>query len=149
MQYEFRLTQEQKHILNDLVNTKGASYEQDESNELNDVIEDALNGLEHFDTGDKVILISKPEVHPQVWNALRKGNAGKVVDFDNGDVDPSFRKGMAVNKNLLEALFDLLKVLIEQFTKLLSGGRPGDGDAAGGPSKSRTPRRDAESAYER
>lgn len=148
MQYEFRLTQEQKSLFNELVNTKGASYEQDESDDINDLLEENLNALDEFNAGPQYILISKPEVHPQVWNALRKNNAGKVVDFENGDVDPSFRKGMQVNKNLLEALFDLLKVLIIEFTNMLTGKRPGSGNADG-PSKARTLRRDAESAYER
>lgn len=143
MQYELRLTQEQKILLGEFVNTKGASYEQNESDNINDILEKNLDELNKFNAGTQVVLISKPEVHPQIWNALRKNDLGTIVDFDNGDVDPTFRKGMKVNKNLLEALFDLIKFLIIEATNMLTGKRPGVSNADG-PGKARAPRRDAD-----
>ena len=142
-----RLTQAQKEQFNDIYNAYGSSYELNESSKLNDEFENAADKLSVEPSG-QYVLISKPEVHPQVWAALGKAGIGKAQDFNNGDTNPDYRKARKVDTNLLEALLALLVTLIKSLTTALKGGSGDDGDEQT-PKAGRKPRQRPEDSYER
>lgn len=142
-----RLTQAQKEQFNDIYNAYGASYELNESPKLNDQFESAADKLSVEPSG-QYVLISKPEVHPQIWAALGKAGIGKNQDFDNGDSDPEYQKARKVDTNLLEALLALLVTLIKSLTTALKGGSGDDGDEHH-PKQGKVRKARNEDAYER
>lgn len=130
----FRLTQEQKIAL---VKT----HEKYKGQKLTDEIYKASSGLEHLPLSGEYILISKPEVTDEVWDALVKAGIGQVRKFDNGDQDPDYRKALEVERNLMEAIFQVLESLIRAVVKGVTG--KGQGIAEGRtPDKARRLRRD-------
>lgn len=136
----FRLTQEQKIALIKVHETYKGS-------ELSDNIYDAASNFESLPHSGVYFLISKPEVTDEVWNALKKANIGKVVKLENGDSDEDYKKGIEVEKNLLEAILEFLEKLIRAIAKGATGKQ---GIADGRTSEwARKPRNDAENAYER
>ena len=141
-----RLTQAQKEQFNAIYNEYHESFELNESEKLNTAFEEANDNLTVEPSG-QYVLISKTEVHPQIWTALGRAGIGKVQDFDNGDSDPEYQKARKVDTNFLEALLALLVSLIQSLTKAIGGGSGSDGDEqthrAG-----RKPRR-SEDGYER
>lgn len=142
-----RLTQAQKEQFNDIYNAYGDSYELNESSKLNDEFEKAADKLSVEPSG-QYALISKTEVHPQVWTALSKAGIGKSQDFNNGDSDPEYQKARKVDTNLLEALLALLVTLIKSLTTAMKGGSGDDGDEQS-PKAGRKPLQRAEDGYER
>lgn len=140
-----RLTQAQKEQFNDIYTAYGSSYELNESSRLNDEFENAADKLSVEPSG-QYVLISKPEVHPQVWTALGRADVGKIQNFDNGDEDPEYNKARKVDVNVLEALLRLLVSLIQSATNALAGGSEGYGD--GQPPKSiKKPRQRSDDGY--
>jgi len=146
-----RLTQEQKIILSEFRESHGDEYHKDSSNKLNDLFRDSADEFNDIPDSGEYVLISKAEVHNQVWTALVKsGASSKPEHFENGDSDPEYKQSVKVEKNLLEALLDLFAALIEALTKLLGGGRSGEKvieDSDRAPGRSR--KRDRESGYDR
>lgn len=118
--------------------------------ELADKFIEGVDRFEKLPGSREFILISKPEVTDQVWDALVKSRIGKVIDFDNGDSDDDYKKGMVVEKNLLEAFIQFITILLQKIFEGLSGGKVrGSGhDDDRAPGKGRRPR-DAENGYER
>ncbi len=145
-----RLTDDQKVQLNEVFEgMKSENYESDDSQTLNDNIESLVESHIHLNeySGDNV-LISKPEVHNQIWTALKKSGIGKIVDFQNGDNDPNYNKGMLINKTLFEAILDALIIIVHKLLgdpqdncNVKSGSRP--------PSLATRPRRGLDDTYER
>lgn len=121
MEQANRLSQAQKIFLNEIYESFGDSYHINESLRLNDIFERAADSL-NVEPSDQCFLISKSEVHPQIWNALRRARVGKLQHFDNGDEDPEYNKARKVDTNLLEALLALLVNLIQSLTKAIGGG---------------------------
>jgi len=143
-----RLTKEQKNDFNRIFIEYGESYELDESGKLNEEFEKAAEGLEYIKPSAQHIFVSRPEVHPQIWNALIRSGIGKPQQFDNGDSDPEYNKAAEVEKNLLEALLALLVRLIEALTKAVTG-RTGGSEDDWSSRASRKPRRAVEDGYDR
>lgn len=145
-----RLTQEQKIILSEFRESHGDEYHKDSSNKLNDLFRDNTDDFQDIPDSGEYVLISKAEVHNQVWTALVKSGAtSKPEPFENGDKEAEYRQAVKVEKNLLEALLSLFVVLIEQLTKLVSG-RSGEkvSEDEPAPGKGRRPRAE-ESRYGR
>ena len=145
-----RLTEKQKTQLNEIFeDLKSENYESNDSQSLNDSIESLVESLMHLNEyGDDNVLISRPEVHNQIWTAFKKSGVGKTIDFQNGDSDPNYNKGMLINKTIFEAILDALLLIVR---KLL--GDPQD-NGNGKPDSRRPilatrPRQDLDSAYER
>lgn len=135
-----RLTQVQKEAFIKV----HQSYEEQE---LQDTINDAASKFEDLPNSGEYILISKPEVTDEVWDALVKAGIGEVRKFENGDTDPDYKKGLEVERNLMEAIFEFLEGLIRAIVKGVTG--KGQGIAEGRtPDKARRPRRDAGDALE-
>ncbi|MDM1709587.1 hypothetical protein HX137_02925 [Pseudomonas sp. 165] len=117
-----RLTQDQKVLFAKLFEQHGDSYELNNSEKLNAMLEECASSFENLPKGDEHVLISKTEVHPQIWKALEKSGVSLGVEnFDNGDEDPEYQKSMKVEKNLFEALIALLAALLEMLTSALTG----------------------------
>ena len=117
-----RLTQDQKVLFAKLLEQHGDSYELNNSEKLNFMLEEYASSFESLPKSDEYVLISKTEVHPQVWRALEKSGVSRGVEnFDNGDGDPEYRKSIKVEKNLFEALIALLAALLEMLTNALTG----------------------------
>jgi len=136
----FRLTHEQKIALIKV-------HETYKGQELTNAINKASSDLEDLPNSGEYIFISKPEVTDEVWAALVKAGIGEVRKFENGDVDPDYKKALAVERNLLEAIFECLEMLIRAIVKGVTG--KGQGIAEGStPGKARKQRRDTEDAYE-
>ncbi|CAI3810731.1 hypothetical protein GLGCALEP_06367 [Pseudomonas sp. MM221] len=145
-----RLTQDQKVLFAKLFEEHGDSYELNNSEKLNAMLEEYASSFDSLPRGDEYVLISKTEIHPQVWKALEKSGVSRGVEnFDNGDEDPEYRKSMKVEKNLFEALIALLSALLEMLTNALTG-RHGaaPGADAGGRETRRRPRVDNDSGYQ-
>ncbi|WP_155943739.1 hypothetical protein [Pseudomonas sp. G5(2012)] len=130
-----RLTQAQKKQFNDIYVKYHESFELNESERLNAAISKEYDSLSMEPSG-QYVLISKTEVHPQVWTALGRAGVGKIQDFDNGDEDPEYNKARKVDLNVLEALLRLLVSLIQSATNALTGGSGDDGDGDGQTPKS-------------
>jgi hypothetical protein len=148
-----RLNQNQKDTFRDVFNAYEKKYDIQESRALDEAIQDGVDKLDGLSPSDQYVLISKPEVHPAVWTALKRAHTlkiGKVEDFENGDEAPEYRKSMNIDKNLLEALLALLAALLVQ---AITNALPGKGSAHGSDDRShkagRKPRTDAQDAYER
>ncbi|KJH79026.1 hypothetical protein [Pseudomonas sp. ES3-33] len=136
-----RLTQEQKIALVEI-------HKQYKGQKLIDEIYTASSNLEHLPISGEYVVISKPEVTDEVWDALVKAGIGKVRKFDNGDQDPDYRKALEVERNLMEAIFEVLEGLIRAVVKgAVTGIRQGIANGRT-PDKAKRPRRDAEDAYE-
>lgn len=135
-----RLTQVQKEALIKVHQTyKGQ--------ELTNAINKASSDLEDLPNSGEYILISKPEVTDEVWNALVKAGIGEVRKFENGDSDPDYKKAIEVERTLMEAILECLEMLIRALIKGVTG--KGQGIAEGRtPDRARRPRKDAEDAYE-
>lgn len=145
-----RLTEKQKTQLNEIFEElKSENYESSDSQRLNDSIESLVESFIHYNEhDDDNVLISKPEVHNQIWNAFKKSGAGKIIDFQNGDSDPNYNKGMLINKTIFEAVLDALLLIVR---KLLGDPQDnGNGKAGSRPPILATRRRQyLDSAYER
>jgi hypothetical protein len=137
-----RLTQAQKEALIKV-------HQIYKGQELTDAIHEASSDLEHLPLSGEYILISKPEVTDEVWDALVKADIGQVRKFDNGDQDPDYRKAIEVERNLMEAIFECLEELLRAFVKgfTVMAKAIADGKT---PGKARRPRIDdnAGDAYE-
>ena len=117
-----------------------------------ELVDKFIEGVDSFETlpgSREFILISKPEVTDQVWDALVKSRIGKVIDFDNGDSDDDYKKGMVVEKNLLEAFIQFITILLQKIFEGLTGGkvRGAGHEDDRAPGKGRRPH--AENGYER
>ncbi|MGV8890089.1 MAG: hypothetical protein ACOH2P_19060 [Pseudomonas sp.] len=144
-----RLTQDQKHIFRDVFNAYEKKYDVEESRALDEVFKDGMDKFDGLPPSNDYILISKPEVHPAIWTALKRANAGNIEDFENGDVAPEYRKSMQVDKNLLEAVLALLAALVQAITNALTGKGSAHGSDDRSHKAGRKPRDDAQDAYER
>ena len=116
-----------------------------------EITEKFIEGADKFEdlpSSREFILISKPEVTDRVWNSLVKSRIGKVIDFENGDPEQEYRKGMLVEKNLLEAFMQFIAQILQKIFGGLAGGKGNDADDDRAPGKPRR-MRDAEDAYER
>lgn len=142
-----RLTETQKKQFNDIYNEYHESFELNESERLNAAFEEANDNLSVEPSG-QYVLISKTEVHPQIWTALGRSGIGQNQDFDNGDEDPEYQKARKVDTNLLEALLALLVSLIKSLKKTITGGSGDDGEGHE-PRANRKPRQRPDHAYER
>lgn len=129
-----RLTQVQKEALIKVHQTyKGQT--------LQEKINDAASRFEDLPNSGEYIFISKPEVTDELWDALVKAGIGQVRKFENGDTDPDYRKGLEVERNLMEAIFECLEMFIRAIVQGVPG--MGQGTAEGRtPGKARRPRRD-------
>jgi hypothetical protein len=135
-----RLTQEQKKALIKV-------HETYKGQELKNAIYKASSDLGDLPSSGEYILISKPEVTDEVWSALVKAGIGEELDFENGDTDPDYKKGLAVERNLLEAIFECLEMLIRAIVKGVTGQGQGIADGRT-PDRDRRPRRAAQDGYE-
>lgn len=148
-----RLTQEQKLAFHDMFNECGVSYELEKSDKLNEVFNQASKTLNDIPESGNYVLISKPEVHGQVWYALCDANIGKLQSFDNGDPEEAYRKARKVDVNLLEAFIAMIVAIMKFLTRSLAGGPGGEGthDGTDGNSHNagRQPRLRHETGYER
>lgn len=145
-----RLTLEQKIALGEWRNHLGDDYDSNSSKNLENEVQEAMDKLDGYSRGNEYVLISKTEVHPQVWNALKNANSytGSIDEaFDNGDEDPKYHQAMKVEKNVFEALLELLVVAIQGQINKLSGKGSGHGDDRS-PQASRKPRTGEQDAYE-
>lgn len=122
-----RLTQTQKEQFNEIYEKYHESFEFNESEKLNAAIAKEYDSLSIEPSG-QYVLISKTEVHPQVWTALGRAGVGKLQDFDSGDDNPEYNKARKVDVNVLEALLRLLVSLIQSLTKAVTGGSGDAGD---------------------
>ena len=123
------------------------AHENIKEDELTDKFHEGVENLEGFPSSREFILISKPEVTDRVWNSLVKSRIGKVIDFENGDSEPEYRKGIVVEKNLLEAFIQFIAGILQKIFGGLSGDKV-DGADDRAPGKPRR-KRDTEDAYER
>lgn len=131
-----RLTQKQKEAFAEVFQHYGSNYELLYGPELNEFFEDTVDGLGHIPLSDEFILISKPEIHDQVWNALRLSRAGyDIQSFDNGDPDPAYQQSMKVDKSLLEALVEFIIAFLQAMTKAVKRAHSGVGQRRMGASK--------------
>lgn len=137
---DLRLTHEHKMTLIKL-------HESFKGSELRRAIQDSAADFD-IPHSAEFVLISKPEVTGEVWNELKRAGIGKVIDFDNGDSDKEYRKGMKVERNLLEAIMAFLAALIDGLTKAIGGKGQGltGGELQG---RARMRKDDAEDVYER
>lgn len=124
------------------------AHENIKEDELTYKFEEGVEKFEGFPSSREFILISKPEVTDRVWNSLVKSRIGKVIDFENGDSEPDYRKGMVVEKNLLEAFMQFIAEILQKIFGGLSGGKGNEADDDRAPGKPRR-KRDTEDAYER
>jgi hypothetical protein len=116
-----------------------------------ELTEKFIEGADKFDglpSSREFILISKPEVTDRVWKSLVKSKIGKVIDFENGDSEEEYRKGMLVEKNLLEAFIQFITGILQKIFGGLSGDKMDGADDDRAPGKARR-KRDTEDAYER
>lgn len=141
-----RLTHEQKIAFRDVFNTYEKKYNTEDSQKLNEIIKNGIDKFDGLPKSTEYVFISKPEVHPAIWTALKKAHIGKIEDFENGDLESKYRKSMKVEKHLLEALLALLVAIIESVTKVFTG--KGADDGAESPKSRRKHRQDAENSYE-
>lgn len=124
------------------------AHENIKEDKLTDKFEEGVEKFEGFPSSREFILISRPEVTDRVWNSLVKSRIGKVIDFENGDSEPEYRKGMVVEKNLLQAFIEFIAETLKDIFKGLTGGKGNDADDDRAPGKPRR-KRDTEDAYER
>lgn len=124
------------------------AHENIKEDKLTDKFEEGVEKFEGFPSSREFILISKPEVTDRVWNSLVKSRIGKVIDFENGDSEPEYRKGMVVEKNLLQAFIEFIAETLKDIFKGLTGARGDDADDDRAPGKPRR-KHDTEDAYER
>lgn len=141
-----RLTQSQKKQFNDIYAEYHESFELFESVRLNAAFEEANDNLSVEPSG-QYALISKAEVHPQVWTALGRAGVGRIQYFDNGDPDPKYQKARKIDTNVLEALLALLVSMIQSLTNPFGGGSGDDGGEHSSKSGKARRQRD-EDAYE-
>lgn len=124
------------------------AHENISADELTEKFNEGVEKFEDLPSSREFILISKPEVTDRVWKSLVKSKIGKVIDFENGDSDEEYRKGMLVEKNLLEAFIQFIAGILQKIFGGLAGGKGDEADDDRAPAKARK-RRDAEDAYER
>lgn len=80
------------------------AHENINPDELTEKFIEGADKFEDLPSSREFILISKPEVTDRVWKSLVKSKIGKVIDFENGDSEEEYRKGMLVEKTCLKHL---------------------------------------------
>lgn len=123
------------------------AHENIKEDELTDKFNEGVEKFDGLPSSREFILISKPEVTDRVWNSLVKSRIGKVIDFENGDSQEEYRKGIVVEKNLLEAFMQFIAEILQKIFGGFTGGKGNEADDDRAPGKP-CRKRDAEDAYE-
>lgn len=123
------------------------AHENIKEDELTDKFNEGVEKFDGLPSSREFILISKPEVTDRVWNSLVKSRIGKVIDFENGDSQEEYHKGIVVEKNLLEAFMQFIAEILQKIFGGFTGGKGNEADDDRAPGKP-CRKRDAEDAYE-
>ena len=124
------------------------AHENINPDELTERFIEGADKFEDLPSSREFILISKPEVTDRIWKSLVKSKIGKVIDFENGDSEEEYRKGMLVEKNLFEAFIQFIAGILQKIFGGLTGEKENEADDGRAPGKARR-KRDTEDAYER